>query len=169
MKIKNRALYIIMILAGTVISDQVTKKIAQEYLQNSAPISFLYNFFVLTYAENTGGFLGMGATVNEDIRFWVFSVAVSLFLAAMFVYLIFSKAFTIKQTFMLAMVLGGGVGNLIDRLMYDGKVVDFMNFGIGPLRTGILNVADIYITFGAIFLFLFIISDGKKLEKEKSG
>ncbi|NLD36562.1 MAG: signal peptidase II [Desulfatiglans sp.] len=168
MKIKERAIYILMILAGTVLSDQVTKKIAQEYLQNSAPISFLYNFFVLTYAENTGGFLGMGANVNEEIRFWLFSVAVSLFLAAMFVYLIFSKAFSTRQTLMLAMVLGGGIGNLIDRLMYDGKVIDFMNFGIGPLRTGILNVADIYITFGAIFLFLFILGDGKKIQNEKS-
>jgi signal peptidase II len=167
MQIKTRALYILMILFGTVISDQITKKIAQEYLQNSAPISFLYNFFVLTYAENTGGFLGMGATVNEEVRFWIFSVAVSLFLLAMFVYLLFSKAFSIKQTLMLAMVLGGGIGNLIDRLLYDGRVVDFMNFGIGPLRTGILNVADIYITFGAIFLFLFIISDGKRIQKEK--
>jgi len=168
MKIKTRALYILMILAGTIISDQATKKIAQEYLQNSAPISFLYNFFVLTYAENTGGFLGMGASVNEDLRFWVFSVVVALFLAAMFFYLIFSKAFSIRQTFMLAIVLGGGIGNLIDRLMYDGRVVDFMNFGIGPVRTGILNVADIYITFGAIFLFLFILSDGKKIQKEET-
>ena len=168
MQIKNRVLYILLILAGTIISDQATKKIAQEYLQNSAPISFLYNFFVLTYAENTGGFLGMGASVNEDLRFWVFSVVVALFLVAMFFYLIFSKAFSNRQTLMLAMVLGGGIGNLIDRLMYDGRVVDFMNFGIGPLRTGILNVADIYITFGAIFLFLFILSDGKKIQSEKS-
>jgi signal peptidase II len=168
MQIKNRVLYILLILAGTIISDQATKKIAQEYLQNSAPISFLYNFFVLTYAENTGGFLGMGASVNEALRFWVFSVVVALFLVAMFFYLIFSKAFSNRQTLMLAMVLGGGIGNLIDRLMYDGRVVDFMNFGIGPLRTGILNVADIYITFGAIFLFLFILSDGKKIQSEKS-
>jgi signal peptidase II len=167
MKLKTRALYIIMILTGTIISDQVTKKIAQEYLQNSKSISFFHDFFVLVYAENTGGFLGMGATVNEDIRFWVFSVAVSLFLGAMFVYLIFSKAFSIKQTFMLTMVLGGGIGNLIDRLMYNGRVVDFMNFGIGPVRTGILNVADMYITFGAILLFLFILSDGKKIQKQK--
>ena len=86
MQIKNRVLYILLILAGTIISDQATKKIAQEYLQNSAPISFLYNFFVLTYAENTGGFLGMGATINEDLRFWVFSVVVALFLVAMFSY-----------------------------------------------------------------------------------
>ncbi|NLA74984.1 MAG: signal peptidase II [Deltaproteobacteria bacterium] len=168
MQIKNRALYILLILAGTVISDQVTKKIAQEYLQNSSAISFFNNLFVLTYAENTGGFLGMGAGVNEEIRFWIFSVAVSLFLLALFIYLIFSKSFPLKQTLMLALVLGGGVCNLIDRFMYNGKVVDFMNFGIGPVRTGILNVADIYITFGAIFLFLFILSDGRKIQKEKS-
>jgi lipoprotein signal peptidase len=53
MQIKERAFYILMILAGTVISDQVTKRIAQEYLQNSKTISFFHNIFVLTYAENT--------------------------------------------------------------------------------------------------------------------
>jgi signal peptidase II len=169
MQIKERALYILMILAGTVISDQVTKKIAQEYLQNSKTISFFHNLFVLTYAENTGGFLGMGATVNEEVRFWIFSVAVSLFLLAMFFYLIFSKTFSIRQTLMLAMVLGGGIGNLIDRLMYNGRVIDFMNFGIGPLRTGILNMADIYITFGRFFSFWFIISDGKKFKRKRQG
>jgi signal peptidase II len=46
----------------------------------------------------------------------------------------------------------GGIGNLLDRVFYDGRVIDFMNLGIGRLRTGIFNVADVYITIGILLL-----------------
>lgn len=48
-----------------------------------------------------------------------------------------------------SLVLAGGLGNLLDRLIYDGRVIDFMNLGIGSLRTGIFNVADVCITIGS--------------------
>ena len=48
------------------------------------------------------------------------------------------------------LVMGGGFGNLIDRIYNQGRVVDFMNLGIGSLRTGVFNVADLAVTFGAI-------------------
>ena len=47
-------------------------------------------------------------------------------------------------------ILAGGIGNLIDRILNNGLVTDFINVGIGPLRTGIFNVADIAFTCGAI-------------------
>lgn len=49
-------------------------------------------------------------------------------------------------------MLSGGLGNLLDRIMNDGRVIDFMNLGIGPLRTGIFNVADVCITIGVVLL-----------------
>jgi len=49
-------------------------------------------------------------------------------------------------------VCGGGLSNLVDRIAYDGHVVDFLNIGIGSLRTGIFNVADMAITAGALLL-----------------
>ena len=54
----------------------------------------------------------------------------------------------------LALLLSGAVGNLIDRLRYDGLVIDFLNFGVGPLRSGIFNVADMAIMAGALLLML---------------
>jgi signal peptidase II len=53
-----------------------------------------------------------------------------------------------------ALLLAGAVGNLIDRLRFDGLVIDFMNVGVGPLRSGIFNVADMAITAGALLLLL---------------
>jgi signal peptidase II len=52
------------------------------------------------------------------------------------------------------MLLGGGLSNLFDRIAYGGYVLDFLNVGIGPLRTGIFNVADMFIMAG-VFVMLF--------------
>jgi signal peptidase II len=54
----------------------------------------------------------------------------------------------------LALVAGGGISNLIDRLLYNGRVTDFLNVGIGGVRTGIFNVADMAIMAGALLLLL---------------
>lgn len=51
-----------------------------------------------------------------------------------------------------SLVLSGGLGNLVDRIINDGRMIDFMNIGIGSLRTGIFNVADVYITVGVVVL-----------------
>jgi len=57
---------------------------------------------------------------------------------------------------MLMLIVGGGLGNLIDRLFFGGKVTDFVSMGIGPLRTGIFNVADVAIMFGSLGMFLLM-------------
>lgn len=51
-----------------------------------------------------------------------------------------------------SLVLSGGLGNLVDLIINDGRVIDFMNIGIGSLRTGIFNVADVCITVGVVVL-----------------
>ena len=55
----------------------------------------------------------------------------------------------------MALVVGGGLGNLVDRVMREGAVVDFLNVGIGPVRTGIFNMADVFIVAGVSFLVLW--------------
>lgn len=52
----------------------------------------------------------------------------------------------------LSLFIGGGTSNLLDRLLHGGYVVDFINIGIGPVRTGIFNVADVAISLGMILL-----------------
>jgi signal peptidase II len=52
----------------------------------------------------------------------------------------------------MAAVVAGGAGNLVDRIWFQGGVVDFLNVGFGNLRTGIFNVADMYITCAVVFV-----------------
>lgn len=99
--------------------------------------------------------MSLGANIPEQMRYWIFTFMIGVSLSGLLVYLLMTKTFAEHQAIALSLVMGGGFGNLIDRIYNQGRVVDFLNLGIGSLRTGVFNVADIAITFGVIW-FLFI-------------
>jgi signal peptidase II len=140
------------LIAGCIGCDQATKWLAKQYLGPGDLISFAGDFFRLQYAENTGAFLSLGASLPDAWRQFAFTILVGVFLAALLLYTIFSAALAPSQVLSLSLLCGGGLSNLIDRVVYDGRVVDFLNVGVGPLRTGIFNVADMAITAAAILL-----------------
>lgn len=151
-KVKRLAA-LLLVLLTTVGCDQATKAIAQTHLSNAAPQPFLNGLFWLHYAENPGAFLSLGAAMPDYVQRWVFTIAVSLVLIGLLSYAL-RELPRIPMTVMVALALfiGGGTGNLIDRLTNDGRVIDFMHIGIGYLRTGIFNVADMALMAG-VFLF----------------
>ena len=69
--------------------------------------------------------------------------------------------FAVVVAAVIALVVGGGLSNLIDRLLNEGRVVDFMQLGIGPLRTGVFNVADVAIMGGLAVMLVVVFRDGK--------
>jgi len=144
----------VLVIAANVAIDRYTKALAQEHLRGQGVTQVVGDFFILRYAENGGAFLSMGSTIPEPFRFIILSAIPAVALLAFFIYLVtrpyISKAWLIG----ISCILGGGGSNIFDRLMNNGHVIDFMNFGIGPLRTGILNVADLSIVAGAIVLLL---------------
>lgn len=152
MKLIKRTLLIAPVLLSCVGCDQATKNLARHCLANSEPVTFLNEMFRLQYAENPGAFLSLGAASPENIRFWVFTLIVGLFLAGMLIFLLASKNNSKAQIISLSLVLGGGIGNLIDRIFNDGHVIDFMNIGIGSFRSGVFNIADVAISCGVVWL-----------------
>ena len=116
----------------------------------------------LEYTENPGAFLSLGAKLSDDARFWIFTVMVSALLIGL---LVFAFRMSPNTPFLIilaiALIVGGGLSNLIDRLLNDGRVVDFMQLGIGPLRTGVFNVADVAIMGGLAVMLLVVFRDGK--------
>jgi signal peptidase II len=66
----------------------------------------------------------------------------------------------------LAFVVGGGIGNLLSRLLNEGRVIDFINIGFGPLRTGTFNVADMAIMAGVGALVYFSLFEGERKETQ---
>jgi signal peptidase II len=143
-----------LVLLGCVGGDQYTKSIAKAALPAAGPRTFLYDTVTLVYAENPGAFLGLGAGLSEPLRFVLFTVVagVALFLGGALLFR--ASALHPLQDGGLALIIGGGLGNFIDRVSQQGHVVDFLRLGIGPLHTGIFNIADAAITAGVIFLGL---------------
>jgi signal peptidase II len=141
-------------VAALVALDQATKLLAIERLQHTRfnPIQYAGGLFRIQYAENPGAFLSLMAGMPDHLRFWVLTVANGLILGGLAVYLVRSRTADRWLWFALMLILAGGVGNLIDRVRFDGHVIDFLNIGLGRLRTGIFNVADVAITAGFLML-----------------
>jgi signal peptidase II len=157
MEFKKRILILFLILLAIIVCDRITKNIAKQNLPQHEIIRLFHDTVRLQYAENTGAFLSLGSRISEPARYIIFTLLVGIFLGSLFIYILISKQLTRLQIAAMSIVLGGGCGNLIDRIANEGRVFDFMNVGIGPLRTGIFNVADMSITFGVLwFLFLII-------------
>jgi signal peptidase II len=147
-------------------SDQITKYIAKKLLLPGSVISLMGDTIRLQYLKNKGAFLSLGTSLSDETRFWVFMVWVSLMLNIMFFYLILSKKLSFLPTLGISLIFSGAMSNLIDRLTYDGAVIDFLNIGIGNLRTGVFNLADFAVICGVALLFYFsLFKGGSKKEK----
>lgn len=134
--------------------DQAAKALARGALESSPPVSLLGGAVRLEYTENPGAFLNLGANLPPAARFLVGVVFVAAALAALLVFTLRGTGLSPRQKTGMMLILGGGLGNLIDRLANGGQVIDFVSLGIGPLRTGIFNLADVAITAGVLLVFL---------------
>lgn len=150
----TRYTLLIVCLLFCVGCDQYTKQIAVEKLKYEPPVTYFNNTLRMEYAENTGAFLSVGSRLSKPIRFSLLVVANAAFLIIVSGMLIFRWQMPLIQFIALSLLLAGGIGNLIDRVFLNGVVIDFLNIGIGPLRTGIFNVADMAITGGAFLMLL---------------
>jgi signal peptidase II len=157
---------LLVITAVTVLLDQLSKIYAVQYWKGQPPQVFLGDLFRIQYAENDGAFLSLLANMPETVRFWILTVINGLVLAGMAVYLLTGRCMNFKTFLPLALIVAGGMGNLIDRIRFN-FVIDFFNLGIGNLRTGIFNVADMAITAGFILILPLVF--GSQSEESSSG
>ena len=143
---------IVLLVAGTVGCDRVTKHIAAQRLAGLPTQSYLADTFRLGYAENVGGFLSLGADLPPAVRTIVFTSATGVLLVLLIAF-VWRNGWDRWRTVALSLFIAGGASNWIDRFT-TGKVVDFLNVGIGSLRTGVFNVADVAIMVGVALLLL---------------
>jgi len=153
----KRIISIFLIMTTIIIADQITKDIAQKYLADAPTKSYLGNVFILHYAENEGAFLSMGSDWPPLIRTIFLTIVPVIFLLILFFVSLFSRDMDNISTVAFALILGGGLSNMWDRIFNNGFVVDFMNMGIGSLRTGIFNVADMAITCAFFMIIIHMI------------
>jgi signal peptidase II len=154
-KFQGRLPYIILVLA-TLVFDRWTKTLIQKRFDLNESISVIDGFFNITYVRNTGVAFGIFDPLSLPAK----SVFLSVFTAfAAVVVITYSIRSSLKNRLLqvaLALVLGGALGNLYDRLAY-GYVVDFLEFYVGAYHWPSFNVADSAISIGVALLALEIL------------
>jgi signal peptidase II len=134
--------------------DQVSKSAARALLPSGVTESLFADSLRLQLVQNPGAFLSLGGSLPEQMRFTLFTAAATVLLIGLVCAALFARRLRPARFIPLALVAGGGISNLIDRLVFDGRVTDFLNVGIGSFRTGIFNVADMAILAGALLFVL---------------
>ncbi len=146
-----KTLFIAAIIVVNIGCDQVSKTLVRQHLDYNEDIKLINNHFTLTKVENTGAFLSLGASMSLPFK-WVFLNGLPLLALTFGVVYLFTKTNMSKIIrFGLSCVIGGGIGNLYDRLLY-GSVTDFLHIDFILFQTGIFNLADVSIMIGAIVL-----------------
>jgi signal peptidase II len=147
-----RLVLVATLMIGCVGCDQVSKVMVRTQLTLGTNHSYLGDTFRMIHAENPGAFLGVGENLSAPIRAWVFQGAISLIVLTLLWIAAFRRDVRPWQVVGLTLLAASGVGNLIDRFLNDGRVTDFLNLGIGIVRTGIFNFADVFGVVGAAVL-----------------
>jgi signal peptidase II len=137
-----------------IIIDQLTKALFKQILTPGEVVSLFAGSLLVLPIYNHGAFLSLGAEMSEATRNIFFIYGVWAILIGLAGWLMRSSKLGRVEVIAIASILGGGLSNLLDRCVYDGRVFDFLNIGIGHLRTGVFNVADVGILLGVALLFL---------------
>jgi signal peptidase II len=161
----SRPALVALVLLGCIACDQATKRIAIAGLPEGRRLSLLGDLVRLEHVRNPGAFLGLGGELPAAARTALLTFGVGAAVAAAVVFALRRRTST-REALAAALVAGGGIGNLWDRLAGDGRVTDFMNVGVGGLRTGIFNVADLAIVAGVALLALARRSPGALAKNE---
>lgn len=154
-------IYTILIILLSIGADQLTKHLAVTRLAGEASYPFIKNILHFTYVENTGAAFGM----LKDHR-WVFMVVSAIAIAAVLVWLIRDKSMGPWFRSAAALIVGGGIGNMIDRVLL-GYVVDFID--VVCIDFYVFNVADSCVCVGCgMFLVGILYTEIREAKAKKA-
>lgn len=150
-----------LIILTAVVFDQITKYFVLHGLANVNSIKIIDSLLFFTYVENRGAAFGMLQNGHQLLTMLIISIV-----AVLFYYI-----YTINKTDLIAYiaastVMGGAVGNLIDRLNH-GFVIDFIDLRFGQFHYPVFNIADCFVVIGTFTLALNILLNSKSIKKEE--
>lgn len=154
MRIGRRPLVFALALVACVGCDHASKRVAESLLAGSPGVSLVGGAVRLELTFNQGAFLSLGAGLPESLRSLVLLGLVPLFIAWLCLFFARTARGSNVQLVALGLLAGGGLANWLERLLNDGFVTDFVSLGVGRLRTGIFNLADVAVLAGAAALLL---------------
>lgn len=158
----RKALLFFTVLGGVLLLDVATKFLVQESMHLYQQIDVIGSYVRLTFIHNPGA--AFGIHVGESSR-QIFMGLSIIALGALIAMYWFTPAFDRVRLAAIALICGGAIGNLIDRIRSAEGVVDFLDIGIGETRWPVFNVADVAVTAGAIILALSLWKEEQHVER----
>ena len=148
-----------LIAMAVIAADQISKFLVIYYMYSGQSIALVKNFLYLTYVLNPGAAFGL--LPNQTVFFIIITILVAGLIV--YYYRSLNSCHKLLRT-ALALQLGGALGNLIDRVLRDGYVVDFIDFKVWP---PVFNLADSALVIG-IGLFIIAFWQSPELQHERS-
>ena len=146
-----RIILILLVITANIGCDQFSKKIVKRSVLPYETIRVLNDHLTVTRVENSGAFLSAGDSMSKTSK-QIFLTLIPIIAMVLGLVYLFLKPVSGNMLIGLCFVIGGGVGNLFDRIMY-GSVTDFLYVKVGIFETGIFNLADVSIMTGMLFIF----------------
>lgn len=145
-----------------ILADQITKFLVVKKIPINDSIELIEDFFSLSHVRNTGAAFGMLSGQR-----WIFMVFTSIVIFFAVLALCSGRVKNNWGILSLSLIIGGGVGNMIDRIFL-GEVVDFFAFNFWGYQFAVFNVADIFVCCGTVILafYIFFSSDFDSKKEE---
>ncbi|MEK6154270.1 signal peptidase II [Flavobacteriaceae bacterium 3-367] len=155
-----RKIPVVLLVLLNFACDQISKDIVREKVAPNDYIQIIEDNFILTNVENTGAMLGMGQDLPPVAKIVLLQLIPMVVLVGLLLGILRKQSLDRWSAFAFACVIGGGIGNLLDRIAY-GKVTDFLHIRVGVLKTGIFNMADVSVTLGVLLILFFSLRSKK--------
>lgn len=164
--LKNRNAFIIVLIIINIALDQLSKFWVRADVIPGSQSPIIGDVFTLHNVENAGAFLGMGSNLNPTIKLIVLLILPIVVLGGVLFHVLKNKNMDTYSLVGFCCIIGGGIANIYDRILY-GSVTDFLHIDLGgPLRTGIFNIADVSVMVGMGCLLLAQYKNGKEEDKK---
>ena len=148
-----RKVIIFVLLCANIGCDQFSKNIVREKVMDNQEIAIIKDFVILTRIENPGAFLSLGDSLPQPFRAILLTILPLILLTLALLYLITKKNLSNMTLLAICFVVGGGIGNIADRIIY-GSVTDFLHIDFVIFQTGIFNLADVSIMTGMVMILV---------------
>lgn len=149
----TRLLLIVLVLLCNFGCDQLSKSIVRNHVDENERIDLVKGHLTLTKVENTGAFLSMGNELPQQLKTVLLAVLPLIALSVAVLYLLLNDRITYLRAAGICILVGGGLGNILDRLFY-GSVTDFLHLKYGNFQTGVFNLADVSIVTGLVLILV---------------
>ncbi len=150
----KRNILIIVLIIFNIALDQISKVWVRANFAYAESKSIIGDNFIMQYVENKGAFLGMGSDMNATLKLLLLLILPTLVLGYVIYYVLKTKALDRLSVIAFSCIIGGGISNVFDRIIFK-QVTDFFFIDLGGIfKTGIFNFADLSVTTGMILLLV---------------